>query len=120
MIGFELTRKVNELEEIARQINNLPLRESLRLSCAGYINMQIQNKEGEEIDGWTGDGRLFLSKFEDTEYKLELKNEMFGDQNLSIRKRFKIQGEWHTKEEGYNKGIGAPLANQEEIFIYSI
>jgi len=130
MEEFLLTKKWNELEEIAQKINNLPLKESLKLSTASnFICIEIRDDKLEKVESWIGNARPILSRYGNREYKLELKNEMFDLSKIAkasvtsdlilVRKRFKTQGKWYSGEV-FNRGIGASLEHQQEILIYSI
>jgi len=120
MEHFLLSKEKKGLEKISKKANDLFLLESLELSEAGYICMQI--KEGDEKrEHWTGKGKFILSRYKNEEYELEFRNDMFDDQNLSIKKRFKTIGEWQFRREKFIKGaISAPLEYAQKILIYSI
>ncbi len=122
MKGFLITKKSKELEEISREINNLSLRESLKLSGAGYIGIQIRDNEGEEIRNLTGQGAFILGRFEKGIYVLEFKNEILDDPHSYYKDVFRTKGEWQfmKKTRPFIRGIGAPLEHQQEIFIYSL
>lgn len=120
MKGFLLSRKETDLEKISQEINNLPRRESLRLSSDGYICMQVKNGDGEETRNFTGKGIFILSKLEKEKFVLEFKNQILDDSNLYYKDTFETKENWQFIQQKPTRGIGAPLNDKQEINIYSL
>ncbi len=122
-----LTKKIDDLEKIAKALNKLPTLDSLskllssRIELPGGVPIKTETigKDGKEIRGLTTQGTFYLSRESKRRYELTSKEpKPHGDSFTRYNDTFNTTSDWFVDEEC--KGVSAQLENGNKVIIRQI